>query len=53
VWEAIELTHMPTDKFPDIASDVDYCTRLDAFQFAMPVTREQGHPVMRALTPVT
>jgi len=53
VREAIELTHMPTDKFPDIASDVEYSTRLDAFPFAMPVRREQGRPVMRALTPGT
>ena len=53
VRNAPELTHMPIDKFPDIASDVDYCTRLDAFPFAMPVTREQGHPVMRTLTTST
>lgn len=45
-----ELEHMLADKFPQLASDVDYCTRLNAFPFAMPVTREQGHPVMRALT---
>ncbi len=49
VRNAPELTHMPADKFPDIASDVDYCTRLDSFPFAMPVTREQGRPVMRTL----
>ena len=29
--------------------DVEHCTRLDAFPFAMPVTREQGRPVLRAL----
>jgi hypothetical protein len=44
---------MSVEKFPNIASDVDYCTRLDAFPFAMPITREQGHPVMRTLTPDT
>ena len=53
VRNAPELTHMPADKFPDIASDVHYCTRLDDFPFAMPVTREQGRPVMRGLTPAT
>jgi len=51
VRTALELEHMPTEKFPHIASDVDYCTRLNAFPFAMPVTREQGRPVMRALIP--
>lgn len=45
-----ELEHMAADKFPYLASDLDYCTRLNAFPFAMPVTREQGYPVMRALT---
>jgi len=45
-----ELEHMTAEKFPHLASDVDYCTRLNAFPFAMPVTREQGYPVMRALT---
>ena len=50
VRTAPELRHMSVDKFPDIASDVDYCTRLDAFPFAMPVTRENGRPVMHTLT---
>jgi 2-phosphosulfolactate phosphatase len=50
VRAAFELAHMPTEKFPHIASDVDYSTRLNAFPFAMPVTREQGRPVMHALT---
>jgi len=48
VRNAPELRHMPVEKFPHLASDVDYCTRLGAFPFAMPVTRENGHPVMRA-----
>ena len=51
VREANELTHMPPDKFPDITSDVDYCTRMDFFPFAMHVTREQRGSVMRAGTP--
>ena len=44
-----ELEHMSADQFPYLESDVDHCTRLDAFPFAMPVTREQGRPVMHAL----
>ena len=43
-----ELEHMSADQFPYLASDVEHCTRLDAFPFAMPVSREQGRPVMRA-----
>jgi 2-phosphosulfolactate phosphatase len=53
VREATELTHMPAELFPDIASDLDYCTRLDVFPFAMAVSREQGRPIMRALAPRT
>ena len=49
VRNASELLHMPADQFPHIASDVDYCTRLDAFPFAMPISREQNRPVMRAI----
>jgi len=45
-----ELEHMAADKFPYLASDLDYCTLLNVFPFAMPITREQGYPVMRALT---
>jgi len=43
-----ELAHMPVERFPHVTSDIDYCTRLDAFSFAMPIAREQGHPLMRA-----
>lgn len=32
-------------------SDLDLCTRIDAFDFAMPVTRENGRHVMRAVKP--
>jgi 2-phosphosulfolactate phosphatase len=32
-------------------SDLDYCTHIDAFDFAMPVTRENGQPVIRAIKP--
>jgi 2-phosphosulfolactate phosphatase len=34
-------------------SDIAYCTNIDRFDFAMPVTRENGRPVMRAVTPTT
>jgi len=34
-------------EFPE--SDLDYCTRIDAFSFAMPVAREDGRLVMRAV----
>jgi len=32
-------------------SDLDYCTHIDAFDFAMSVTKENGHHVMRAIKP--
>ena len=32
-------------------SDLDYCTRIDNFDFAMPITRENGFLVMRAVKP--
>ncbi|HLO15677.1 MAG TPA: 2-phosphosulfolactate phosphatase [Anaerolineales bacterium] len=36
-------------QFPE--SDLDYCTNIDAFDFAMSVTKEYGRPVMRAVKP--
>jgi len=48
VRNAPELAHMPVENFPHVASDIDYCTRLDAFSFAMPITRKQGRSVMLA-----
>ena len=32
-------------------SDLDYCTQIDRFDFAMPITREDGRLVMRAVKP--
>ena len=32
-------------------SDLDYCTKIDAFDFYMLVTKENGRPVMRAIKP--
>ena len=36
-------------EFP--ASDLDYCTKIDAFDFAMLVTKENGRPVIRTIKP--
>lgn len=49
VWNAAELRRLHLDKIPLLRSDVDYCTRLDACPFAMPITRENEHLVMRTL----
>lgn len=32
-------------------SDLDYCTQIDTFNFIMPITREDGKLVMRAVKP--
>lgn len=32
-------------------SDLEYCTQIDKFDFAMPITREDGKLVMRAVKP--
>lgn len=38
--------------FPEFpASDLDYCTKIDAFDFAMSVSKENGRPVMRTIKP--
>ena len=43
------LQHMPDHpQFPK--ADLDYCSRIDAFDFAMPIMRENGQLVMRAVT---
>jgi 2-phosphosulfolactate phosphatase len=45
------LLHLDPN-FPDFPeSDLDYCTNIDAFDFAMSVTKENGRPVMRAVKP--
>lgn len=42
------LQHMPDHpQFPK--SDLDYCSRINAFDFAMPIARENGHLIMRAV----
>ncbi len=32
-------------------SDLDYCTQIDKFDFAMPITRQDGRLVMRCIKP--
>ena len=32
-------------------SDLDYCTRIDRFDFAMPITRQDGRLIMRCVKP--
>lgn len=32
-------------------SDIDLCTSIDKFDFAMPITRENGQPIMHAVRP--
>jgi 2-phosphosulfolactate phosphatase len=47
------------DAFPHLSpeqrafprSDLDYCTQTDRFDFAMPITRENGRFIMRAIKP--
>jgi len=40
------LEHMPDHpQFPK--ADLDYCSRIDAFDFALPITREGGQLIMR------
>lgn len=51
VRKSVEIRHMAG--FPNLESDLDYCTRLDACNFAMPISRENGRLVMCALTPDT
>lgn len=44
------LEHMEDHpQFP--TADLDYCTRINAFDFAMPITRESGQLIMRAVKP--
>jgi 2-phosphosulfolactate phosphatase len=49
VRNAAELGRMPVEIFPNIKSDIDFCTRLDSCLFAMPITHENGRLVMRPL----
>ena len=45
------LLHLDPN-FPEFPkSDIDYCTNIDAFDFAVLVTQENGRPVMRGVQP--
>ncbi len=45
------LLHLDPD-FPAFPrSDLDHCTNIDAFNFAMPVIKENGRHIMRAIKP--
>jgi len=43
--------HLDPNKPEFPRSDLDYCTHIDAFDFAMLVTKENGRHVMRAVKP--
>jgi 2-phosphosulfolactate phosphatase len=43
------LTHLDPDQPEFPRSDLDLCTAIDAFEFAMPVTKENGRFVLRAI----
>jgi 2-phosphosulfolactate phosphatase len=45
------LFHLDPNLSAFPASDLDYCTNIDAFDFVMPVTKENGRPVIRAIKP--
>lgn len=45
------LQHLDPKQTAFPLSDLDYCTRVDNFDFAMPITRKDGKLVMRAVKP--
>jgi len=47
--DAIQHLDPAQPEFP--LSDLDYCTQIDRFDFAMPITRENGRLVMRTVKP--
>lgn len=48
VWRSRDALLHLDPKFPEFPeSDLEHCTHIDAFDFAMPVSRQNGHPVMR------
>lgn len=56
-WSYIRRVYESKDAIPHLdpnqpefpESDLDYCTRINAFDFAMPIARENNQLVMRAL----
>ncbi len=52
VWNSYDARLHLDPNFPEFPkSDLDLCTAVDAFDFAMPVIKENGRPVMRAIKP--
>lgn len=47
--DALEHLDPAQTAFP--LSDLEYCTRIDKFDFVMPITRQEGRLVMRAVRP--
>jgi 2-phosphosulfolactate phosphatase len=45
------LQHLDPGQIIFPLSDLDYCTQIDKFDFAMPVTRENGTFIMRTVKP--
>ncbi len=54
VYKSYDARRHLDPNFPEFPeSDLDHCTHIDAFDFAMPVTRENGRHVIRPLKPCT
>lgn len=51
VRDASKAAFTPAERYPYLRSDLELCTALDAFPFAMPVVRDQGRYVLHAVIP--
>lgn len=50
VYHSYDARQHLDPNFPDFPeSDLELCTNIDAFYFAMPVIKENGRPIMRAI----
>jgi 2-phosphosulfolactate phosphatase len=45
------LQHLDPKETGFPLSDLEYCTRIDTFDFAMPIVKENGHLIMRRIKP--
>ena len=45
------IQHLDPNETAFPLSDLEYCTQIDKFDFAMPIAREDGQPIMRCLKP--
>jgi len=45
------VQHLDPAQTEFLLSDLDYCTQIDKFDFTMPITCENGIPVMRCIKP--